>query len=729
MAARFPGPAALAQDGRDQGRGSPPCGPHEPNGIWRNKTGGIDERLSKYDVVPDLSPRSSARNLTSASLVSAGARSAEVQPVGSGSSRFKDVRRSVSHALTKTLIEDLVEFEESHAPNGIPDRKGTFRLPTYVDPFFTGVTTLRPEGGIPLLRHRIKLVLVSRIFDTLIGCVIVANSITIGLELTYELENKDTSVIVFLEEVWLLIYVMELCLRLFAIGIRCLHDSWVKFDALLVSVGIINSWLIPLFIDTNDEGLGFLMVMRMMRLGRLARAVRLLVKFKVLWMLVRGLLSSAGTMFYTFVLLTVILYVFAAMGVELITNNVLMQTDEEFRAIAETNFASLPETMLTLVQFVCMDSIAAIYRPLIKKDLLLLCYFTCVILVVPIVLMNLVTAIIVNGAMEQANADKDVQRIYEEQRKARLVRKLKDIFVRLDEDNSGQVSRDEIMNIEAADVQVLQDATSIGDPLEVFNALNVDESDSLSIHDFCDGIWKLATSKASIEVQRMEKQVQLMFKRIKTIESNQSVTNQRLDQIRQTQDRICQSVLAMERDAFGIPGSMPSTATADPLGLTSPCPAMSSQIGAPNNRTAASIGRPLSRSSTAPLAGIEEVDCEDMHIDLGLPVELQPPGARLTFARSSTSPLTADAVTARRGFRRSSTSPLKSPDGGSAAEGNPILSLSPMFLPDRTPVPKEQLVVCAQASVWMQAGGDRDGPPQGTPTAPRPVLMSSAFQD
>merc|ERR1719502_2459103 len=74
-------------------------------------------------------------------------------------------------------------------------------------------------------------------------------------------------------------------------------------------------------LDGADDGgaVGMLLVLRTFRLARLARTVRLLAQFKVLWMLVRGLLSSAGTMAYIFILFFLILYVFACMGVELIT--------------------------------------------------------------------------------------------------------------------------------------------------------------------------------------------------------------------------------------------------------------------------------------------------------------------------------------------------------------------------------------------------------------------------
>merc|ERR1719265_2511921 len=101
-------------------------------------------------------------------------------------------------------------------------------------------------------------------------------------------------------------------------------------------MGVVTTWIVEPIVkslvsdgDSARNGLAALMVLRIMRLLRLARSVRLLVQFKTLWMLVRGLLSSAGTMFYTFGLMMLILYVFACLGVELITKDKLLWNDPD----------------------------------------------------------------------------------------------------------------------------------------------------------------------------------------------------------------------------------------------------------------------------------------------------------------------------------------------------------------------------------------------------------------
>lgn len=86
------------------------------------------------------------------------------------------------------------------------------------------------------------------------------------------------------------------------------------------------------------------------------------------------------------------------------------------------NFEHFGDAMLTLFQCFTLDSAGEVYRPLITHNPTLIAYFMTVILIMAVSLMNLVTAVMVNSALDQASEDKDVKRAYEAvlKRKQRL---------------------------------------------------------------------------------------------------------------------------------------------------------------------------------------------------------------------------------------------------------------------------------------------------------------------
>lgn len=447
----------------------------------------------------------------------------EATPSGAAATVHAVVKfRSSLHKFRSKSATNLQDDEPiatcsiSDAPDEtIPDKTGTgFKQDgKYLSELSTRSSLNSVGSGLNTISWQI---LHSPKFEAAMGCVIIANSISIGVEQTMALNGDDPTVILFLENVFIAIYIMELGLRLYVHGRQCFNDNWVRFDALLVIMGITTQWILQPILGEID-GIAPLMVLRMARLVRLARAVRLLVKFKELWMLVQGMVNSGATVFYTLVILVVVLYIFSSVAMELITNSTLNtgpNADPEFSELVAMHFASLPLSMVTLMQFATLDSISLIYVPLIKKDWTLAIYFISLILVVGIALMNLTTAVVVNTALEQAYQDKSLQQEAEKKERKKLLIKLKAIFRRLDDDDSGEVTREEINNIDDSDRKQLEIVMGISDPTEIFDMLDIDKSGSLAIDEFCEGIWQMVTQPGSLEVKRLEKKIDALRMRV-----------------------------------------------------------------------------------------------------------------------------------------------------------------------------------------------------------------------
>merc|ERR1719310_876004 len=137
-----------------------------------------------------------------------------------------------------------------------------------------------------------------------------------------------------------------------------------------------------------------------------------------------GLIYSTKTLFWTLIVILLLSYVFALLGVSWIGASQDDDSSELYDVIARENFGGLGRTMQTLLQVFTLDSASNIYRPLISRNPLLAAYFVSYILLASIALMNLVTAVMVEQSMEQANKNREGNRERKKSERAETLEKV-----------------------------------------------------------------------------------------------------------------------------------------------------------------------------------------------------------------------------------------------------------------------------------------------------------------
>jgi len=382
-------------------------------------------------------------------------------------------------------------------------------------------------------------------FEFGIGLIIALNTTCIGFEQQYRIEGRDGTLFDIFEGIFLAVYIIELSLRFWVEGTTIVKDDWVKFDIFLILTSVISQFMQLVQADGANNSLGLLMVLKTARLAKIARALRLFKQFRQLWMLVSGLLHSARTMMDTLLLLGILLFMIATLGIELITLDeryIKGHYPEAYRMNVRDYFPSLPLTMLTLLQFVSMDSIGAIYRPMIIARPFVAVYFVLVILLAAVVFMNIVTAVIVNGAMEQAAQEEAFQMEDEARKRKEKIKDLMAMFDRLDANQSGRLERHEIMNASTADKGLLEDFMGVGSPLDVFDELDTDGGGSLDIDEFCQGLYDSTVSKNPIELRRMDKRVKTMRLQQDAMQKQQAAMNECLTNIQKGMETLIRTV-------------------------------------------------------------------------------------------------------------------------------------------------------------------------------------------
>jgi hypothetical protein len=334
------------------------------------------------------------------------------------------------------------------------------------------------------------------VFDIAMGLIIILNSATIGVETSYTVRGDAIPMsLVVIEYLFLFLYVVELSLRFHAVGVKeSLSSNWVKFDTVLVVSGLANFvlTLVSLGGGAMEVAVGNMNMLKMLRLVRLARTVRVVVQFRTMWLLVQGLMHALLPMFWTCILMMMVVYIFAILGMETVVGS-----SEEARSMkAQENFHSMGAAVLTFMQMMALDSTASIYRPLIEENWVVSLLFLVFFMIGPIALMSIVTAIMVESSLRTANEDLEAKRTWEAERRKAMIPKLKSLLEMLDTDGSGDVELAEML---AAPKEIQEQLTHICDlPTlaveEVFHMLDVDGSGSLDIEEFVNGILHWCTA-------------------------------------------------------------------------------------------------------------------------------------------------------------------------------------------------------------------------------------------
>lgn len=373
-------------------------------------------------------------------------------------------------------------------------------------------------------------------FNYAMSAVIMCNSVLIGYEIDVELRNQDAVWLGWTEHAFLAIYVFELLLHAVAFGSHFLDSNWIRFDLLLVVIGVTSSWIIVPVLTYVDLGSGQgkvletmkqLIIFRIARLMRLGRAIRLMESFEILGKLVQGLLSSVSTMVSAFLLIFLIISVLACIAAELITKSDL-RTHPVTGPLIATRMQDIPNIVLSLLQFTTADNISTLYVPLVQARPWLAVYWLFTLLVVSILLMNLVTAIVVEDSITRASQDVEMQN-------ARVKRKLKrykpiieSVFEELDVsgDDCLQISEviEGLKNMHALRTKIPEDLKcALSDKLvDLFEYIDIDGSGTLSKAEFIDGVVHLALTNVPVETIQI---IQLLrFQRSRTGRTEQALS-------------------------------------------------------------------------------------------------------------------------------------------------------------------------------------------------------------
>jgi Ca2+-binding EF-hand superfamily protein len=371
------------------------------------------------------------------------------------------------------------------------------------------------------VRRSFRKVLEWPYFDFTMGVVIFVNSILIGvqsdLSIDYEAHRKELDSLEICDYFFLAIYVIELALRLIGTGREVLENPWIQFDVVLVTFGLVSAMLkIAMTIAANALGgntsdirdfVQNMTLLRILRLCRMVRAVRMLGKWKTLWKLVKGILNGLETMVSTLVMIIFALFVFACFGVELVSRSTVLKEHHLTAEIVKDRFNTLMNIFLTLLQFVLVDGVSDIYFPMIMVKPELSVYFGALVTFLSLMLANLVTAVLVEDAINNAQMDTKMEEIERKRNFMKFEPKFRKVFQVLDQDKDGMVLMAEFLNYKFSDIDELDQLAQYLRPeviTELYDVLDDDDSGSITEDEFVNGMMQFALSEVDLELAQIK---------------------------------------------------------------------------------------------------------------------------------------------------------------------------------------------------------------------------------
>eukprot|EP00927_Polykrikos_kofoidii_P002519 TRINITY_DN11009_c0_g1_i1.p1 TRINITY_DN11009_c0_g1~~TRINITY_DN11009_c0_g1_i1.p1 ORF type:complete len:607 (-),score=115.28 TRINITY_DN11009_c0_g1_i1:35-1855(-) len=351
---------------------------------------------------------------------------------------------SANFQTTEQILEDILDYQ-SHSPL-IRFFKKSLGI-DWIDKMYQLEMLNRKEPGWVHPFPAIHKIVDSASFEKVFGLLMMLNGMTIGIEASLKEDDDDSKLVAKVteisEHVFACGFILEITLRMADEGWVWLWNFLNACDlSLIIFTGVLPLWVLkPLGVE--NESVRVVQILRVVRLIRLVRMVRTVRLFRTFWRLIRGVLDSGRTLLWTYILMGSVLYIFALFAVQWIGKADALVDDP----IAQEYFGDVVKAMLTLFQVTTLDNWAAVARPLIKKApddaARIFSVFIAVIMICTLVMLNLVTAVIVNTSFQRAAQDDELNARAKRESIDKEIQDLRNIFNEIDEDGNGTLSKGE----------------------------------------------------------------------------------------------------------------------------------------------------------------------------------------------------------------------------------------------------------------------------------------------
>eukprot|EP00450_Noctiluca_scintillans_P035036 CAMPEP_0194540096 /NCGR_PEP_ID=MMETSP0253-20130528/80249_1 /TAXON_ID=2966 /ORGANISM="Noctiluca scintillans" /LENGTH=653 /DNA_ID=CAMNT_0039386439 /DNA_START=9 /DNA_END=1966 /DNA_ORIENTATION=+ len=366
----------------------------------------------------------------------------------------------------------------------------------------------------------------SSAFDNVVAILIVLNTILIGVSTHFEFRcvvfgeacSPELNEIVDNCNHFLTVFfASELLLRVGIHGMSFYCGKGWKLN-------ILDTIVVLLSMVEFAVGVGFMYV-RMLRLSRLMRTMRVvqtLSVFRQFRTLLIAITESTEGLLWAVVLMSMVMFLFGVAFMQGLSLHAESGTaSEQDVYVMQTFFPNLMMTILTLFMSITggvnwWDILDVLRHCGLFFGMLFVLYIALTVLAV----LNIVTGLFVNEALEHAMLDRDVRARIELERRQSDMETLKEIFAKVDVENTGRITLDQfVAYMEIPEVKALFSVMGldISDAVAFFESLDVDGSQELVVEEFVMGCMELSGNVKALDMASEVRETKKMLDKIVTV--------------------------------------------------------------------------------------------------------------------------------------------------------------------------------------------------------------------
>jgi len=441
---------------------------------------------------------------------------------------------SMTAALARLPTDQLEQVEERRLTFDQSERKKRsrvkMRLPEPPDlpltPSFRGHMA---EASLrQVIRQVLQRTVGSPLFEGFTISLIISNVVFFGFEVEYLMGTPEEDIptaFKVVESVYTGVFTVELLLRGLTDGITSFfcgpHRVWNITDLLLVLISLTEMMLGLLSGGPDAYRLEYVRIIRVARTVRIFRVIRIVKFFRPLRILVYSVMNTLRSLAWTLVLLAIIIYsfgvVFAMAASRAFSGNAGTDQHHALRKY----FGSLWISIATLFKSITggmdwqhsSEALGSVHQ-------LWALLFVAYIAFSQLAVLNVVTGVVCQTAIESAQQDQDIVVQAQLASKQHFIKQFHALFMKFDKNRSGSITLEEFEDrLQDPHVQDYFSAMELtmDEAWSLFKLLDADETGVIDIDEFVSGCLRLRGNARSVDVHMLKYESKWTMKRLSSI--------------------------------------------------------------------------------------------------------------------------------------------------------------------------------------------------------------------